>query len=174
MIITISPAKKFAIMTSLVLVFLLIIHFAIVPNLHQISESQTLKVVLVVLAIVAIVITFSRITYSNLFRPFVPGPSYWKEEKYWTTLTIEKSLAGVGKVTYWFSEIFIFSVVLYTVFLHTIILYAKNIPSILNGTYVYELTETTFMGAPLVMLFLLLLFISIKLYNHLTTKAKSE
>lgn len=173
MTITISPSRKFAIMTGLVIVFLVAIHFGMVPYLNFLSDKIP-KTVQGVLIVIVIIITFAGITYAKMFRPLVPGPSSWKQEKYWSTLTVEKSLEGVGKLIYWVAKIFIFSVFMYTALLNTIRIYVKNIPAIMNGTYVYDKIEGATMAAPLIMAFLLLLYISVRMYDHITTKEKKK
>jgi len=74
-----------------------------------------------------------------------------------------KTIVGLFKIA-------IFSVVLCTVIFYTFGLYKKNIPEILNGTWEYDKLEAAFMGAPLIMVFLFLLYVGVKIYDGRNTK----
>ena len=170
MYITISPATKFSIMSGMVIIFLVVIHFGIVPNLGLMSVSELSAALRVVLVVSVFVIGFAVLTYANVFRPLVPGQSSWKQGKFWCPLIIEKSPAGVGKLFPLFIQTFIFSVVLYGYVRLSIERYKIKIPEIINGTYEYERIDALFMGAPLIMVFLLLLYLGVKLFDNASRK----
>lgn len=169
MVITISPAKKTALMVGLGIMFFGVIHFVAVPCFDGITIAPLSTTLRVTLAVFFFLNTFAGITFVKMYRPLVPGQSTCKQDIFWKPLVIEKTMAGGAIFFCWVTKIFIFTVVLYAVLTHTIGLYQKNLPEIMSGTWEYDKMEAAFMGAPLVMIFLLVLFIGVKLYDYLVS-----
>jgi|GEM_PF-6651800 len=51
-------------------------------------------------------------------------------------------------------------------------LYLKNYDRIIGGTYTYDRFETPIMASPLMMVFLLFLYLCVKMYNKYINKKK--
>jgi hypothetical protein len=95
MSITINPTRKFIAATCLITIFLSITHFILWPELGWLYHIKSSPFFRFLLLVSLFVIGFGVITYSNMFRPLVPGKSTWQQEKYLKPLNIENSKSGI-------------------------------------------------------------------------------
>lgn len=153
-------------MIALVILFLASIHFIFVPNIHLLQKIKLSPLAKNCLVVGLFIASCALITFTNMFRIIAPGKSTWKRKNILRPLIIERSVAGVIKFIYWVATLLIFSLTLYAVSYYIIHLYWTNVPAILNGTYEYDRMEAAWMEAPLIIVFMLILYFGIQLYEY--------
>ena len=114
--ITISPKRKYVLGSLVVITYTALFHYVIKPNISFEWLTSLPQYIIVATVILGFIIMMAFSIYTDVYRPFVPGPATWQEPKFDGPLHVELSLKGFLKFILWLAKLAIFSTLLYVSF----------------------------------------------------------